>query len=53
MKYALKGIIGIILIGYFCGCTYSESYSSSDEYITIYDKDWNTKFYGKVRRENE
>lgn len=43
----------IILISalYYCsGCAYPIS-SLEDEYITIYDKDWNVKYYGKIRKE--
>lgn len=44
----------ILLIGalYFCSsCSYPLSSLEDDEYITIYDKDWNVKYYGKIRKE--
>ena len=45
----------ILLLGalYFCsGCSYPLSSLEEDEYITIYDKDWNVKYYGKLERNN-
>jgi len=44
-------LFGTIIFLLCSGCTCPESYSSQEEYITIYDKEWNTKYYGKIRKE--
>lgn len=53
--YILYGIImlsALIFILCFCsGCSYPISSLEEDEYITIYDKEWNVKYYGKIRKE--
>ena len=45
----------IVLLLFFiviclCSCVYNEP-MIQDEYITIYDKNWNTMYYGKIRKD--
>lgn len=45
-------LIILISVLYYCsGCSYPASSFEEDEYITIYDKDWNVKYYGKIRKD--
>ena len=55
MRHYRNLIIVLLLffiVIYLCSCVYTEPLVQ-DDYITIYDKDWNVKYYGKIRKETE